>query len=86
MSEPPWGPKPPPVDDVERYWIEAPPSPSPRCAYWVRRYREGSWRPNKWVRREGYHSRAEMLGVYIWEATHTIADLIAEDEAALAAS
>jgi hypothetical protein len=72
--------KPPPVDDIEQYWTEAPPEPSARCVYWVRRYREGSWRPNKWVRREGYYSRAAMLGVFIWEATTTIAELIAEDQ------
>lgn len=72
--------KPPPVENVERYWNDPPPEQSARCAYWVRRYREGSWHPNKWVRREGYYGRAEMLGVFIWEATHTIAGLIAEDE------
>lgn len=79
MSEPPWGMKPPPVDDIEQYWNEPPPEPSARCAYWARRYREGSWSPNKWVRREGYYGRAAMLGVFIWEATHTIAELITED-------
>lgn len=79
MSEPPWGHKPPPVDDVTAYWIEAPPGMSPRCDYWLRRHHAGNWRPNRWIRREGYHAAAEQLGVWIWEYLHIIQPLFDEE-------
>ena len=78
MPAPPWGHKPPAVDNPERYWIDPPPVMSERCAYWLRRYREGTWRPNKYLAAEGYHSRAEKLGVYIWESVHVFAPLLEE--------
>jgi hypothetical protein len=79
VTAPPWGHKPPSVDDPEDYWTSPPPEPSPRCQYWVRRYREGTWRPNKWVRIQGYYGTALKLGVYIWEGNNVIAELIAKD-------
>ena len=75
MTTPPWGHKPPAVDDRYRYWLESPSEPSARCMYWVRRLREGSWRPNKYLLRECYDCRASKLGVYIWEANHVLAPL-----------
>lgn len=75
MTTPPWGHKPPPVDDPERYWGHPPPEPSERCIYWVRRYREGSWIPNKHQRRRGYYGAAERLGIYLWEYWNVISPL-----------
>lgn len=72
MTAPPWGHKPPPVDDVMRHWLEPPPEPSARCLYWQARYRDGSWAPNKYLMRQGYHGSAEWLGVYIWEWLHVM--------------
>lgn len=83
MTAPPWGHKPPRVDDVQRFWADRPPVLSERCRYWVRRYREGSWRPNKYVRMESYYTRAEVLGIYIWENIHVIAPLVREYEEGL---
>jgi hypothetical protein len=78
MSAPPWGHKPPPMDDSYLYWVEQPPEPSARCEYWLRRYREGTWKPNKWLTRECNQCRAGWLGVYVWEAVHVFDPLIAE--------
>lgn len=78
MTTPPWGHKPAPVDDVERYWIDPPPGMSERCAYWLRRYHEGTWRPNKYLADESYYGRAAKLGVYIWESVHLFAPLLEE--------
>lgn len=78
MTTPPWGHKPPPVADVERYWNEQPPEPSERCEYWLRRSREGTWKPNKHLAVQGYYGRATWLGVYIWEAIHVFHPLIQE--------
>lgn len=79
MTTPPWGHKPPAVDDVQRYWGDPPPQPSERCLYWLRRYREGSWKPNKHLAVQGYDGRACCLGVYIWEAVNVFYPLIDED-------
>lgn len=76
MTTPPWGHKPPPVDDIEAYWNNPPPALSERCEYWLRRYREGSWKPNKHLARECYDCRAGKLGVYIWESVNVFAPLI----------
>jgi hypothetical protein len=67
MTTPPWGHKPPTVDDVERYWHTPPPELSTRARYWLRRLDEGTWRANRRLRHEGYHTAAEMLGIYIYE-------------------
>lgn len=75
MTTPPWGHKPPPVDDPERYWRDPPPEASPRLTYWVNRYQQGTWIPNKHQRRQGYYSAAERLGVYLWEYLNVIRPL-----------
>ena len=80
MSAPPWGHKPPAVLDVAAFWNEQPPYVSPRCAYWLRRHDNGTWRPNRWIRREGYHTAAEHLGIWIWEYLHLIRPLFDEDD------
>jgi hypothetical protein len=81
MTTPPWGHKPPPVDDIQRYWGDPPPEPSERCVYWLRRYREGSWRPNKHLSVQGYYGTASWLGVYIWEAINIFYPVIEESRA-----
>lgn len=68
MTTPPWGHKPPPVDDPERYWCDPPPEVSPRLLYWVSRYFGGTWIPNKRLRAECGQCQADMLGIYYWEA------------------
>lgn len=80
MSEPPWGHKPPRVDDVTRHWTQAPPALSPRCDYWITRHREGTWRSNRRLRAMGYHTAAEHLGIWIWEYLHVIRPLLDEEE------
>ncbi|WP_394436265.1 hypothetical protein [Streptomyces sp. SGAir0957] len=84
MTAPPWGHKPPPVDDVTTYWTDMPPAMSPRCDYWIKRHHRGTWRSNRWLRRSGYHEAAERLGVWIWEYLHMIRPLIDEEEERLA--
>lgn len=79
MSAPPWGHKPPPVDNPELHWGDPPAEPSARCQYWLRRHREGTWTPNRFIRREGYHSAAEHLGIWIWEYLHLIRPLFDEE-------
>lgn len=81
MTTPPWGHKPPAVDDETRYSHEPPPELSARCRYWLRRYRAGHWRPNRRVRRQGYHNLAAVLGIYIWEGLHVMRPLMWADEA-----
>lgn len=85
MTAPPWGLKPEPVSDPYQYWLKQPPAQSVRCTYWLARYQASTWRPNKWLRRECSECRAKMLGIYIWEATHVLGPLIAEDYAKLSA-
>ncbi|MFD7705681.1 hypothetical protein [Streptomyces sp. NPDC059786] len=75
MSAPPWGHKPPAVEDVTTFWNEPPPASSPRCGYWLQRYDDGTWKPNRRIRTEGYHVAAEHLGVWIWEYLHVIRPL-----------
>ncbi|MDQ0791990.1 hypothetical protein [Streptomyces sp. B1I3] len=79
MTAPPWGHKPPPVDDSEQYWNSPPPEPSARCHYWLRRHRERTWTPNRHIRREGYHAAAEQLGIWIWEYLNLIRPLFDEE-------
>jgi hypothetical protein len=79
MTAPPWGHKPPPVDDPTAYWNDPPPTPSARCTYWLQRHADGNWRPNRRLRIEGYHTAAEQLGVWIWEYLHTIRPLFDEE-------
>lgn len=77
MTAPPWGHKPPPVDDPERYWGSRPPVPSERALYWVRRLTvDGSWRGNRRLRRSGRHEAAAILGVYVWEWEHVLSPLV----------
>jgi len=79
MTAPPWGHKPPPVDDATAYWVTVPPVISPRCNYWISRHHAGTWRSNRWVRRQNYHGAAEWLGVWIWEYLNMIRPLIEEE-------
>lgn len=76
MTAPPWGHKPPPVDDPTRYWAVPPPEHSERLLYWMRRLLTGTWHPNRYIRRECAEGRAHVLGVYVWEATHVLAPMI----------
>ncbi|MEU1434043.1 hypothetical protein ABZ438_08080 [Streptomyces sp. NPDC005786] len=80
MTAPPWGHKPPAVTDPEQHWNTPPPAPSARCQYWIRRHRDGTWHPNRLIRREGYHSAAEHLGIWIWEYLNLIRPLFDEDD------
>lgn len=61
--------------NVEQYWTEPPPEPSPRCTFWYQRIKEG-WRPNKRIRGMGFQEAAEFYGVYIWEYFHIIRPLL----------
>lgn len=69
-------PKPAPVDDRYAYWLEPPPSRSPRCEYWLRQIGRG-WRPNRRIATEGYDNAAEWYGVYIWEFLNAIVPALA---------
>lgn len=62
----PVDPKPPAVDDVERYWGTLPGELSPRCQYWLAMIRRG-WRPNRSWAMQGYYEAAVLYGVYIAE-------------------
>lgn len=80
MSAPPWGHKPPRVDDAMTYWNQAPPAISPRCGYWLTRHATGTWHPNRRLRTEGYHAAAEQLGIWIWEYLHMIRPLFDDND------
>lgn len=69
-------PKPPPVDDRYRFWLEAPPEPSPRCLYWLRQIARG-WRPNRFIQGHDYDSSAEWYGIYIWEYVNAVSPELA---------
>ncbi|MBY4212880.1 hypothetical protein HQO42_14920 [Rhodococcus fascians] len=75
----PWieleSPKPPPVQDEQSYWMDAPPEPSERCRYWVRQI-EAGWMPNRSVSGNGYHGSAVWYGVWIWEYLNVLYPLI----------
>lgn len=75
MTAPPWGHKPPPVDDPQEFWNAPPPESSARLTYWLRRYSEGSWVPNNRLRSECGQCQARMLGIYIWEAYNVMCPL-----------
>lgn len=78
MTAPPWGHKPPAVDDSYRYWSSPPPEPSPRVAYWLRRMDEGSWHLTAQLGGNGRDFMAEWLGVYMWEWLEVIWPAAAE--------
>lgn len=80
MSTPPWGHKPPKVDDVTRYWMSPPPELSPRVQYWLKRISDGTWKPNRWFETEGYHNRVEHLGVYMWEYFNIIYPILYDEQ------
>lgn len=80
MTAPPWGHKPPAVDDPERYWGGPPPEPSARLTYWLARFEAGTWRPNRRLRVECGQCQAFILGIYIWEAYNVIYPLVARYE------
>jgi hypothetical protein len=80
MPEPPWGHKPPAVDDHYRYWVEPPPTLSPRVEYWLRRLSDGTWKPNRRFQMQGYDGRTSWLGVYMWEYFNIILPLLREYE------
>ncbi len=61
--------------NVQAYWTQPPPEPSPGCLKWVAKIRAG-WRPNRRVRAMGYYEEAEFYGVYIWELMNVIDPLI----------
>lgn len=79
MSAPPWGHKPPAVDDVTIYWDEPPHELSPRVEYWLRRLTEGTWVPHHEFNALGYDDRAEYLGVYLWEYFNIIYPVLCGD-------
>lgn len=72
MTAPP--PKPPRVDDVQRYWTRPPPERSARCAWWAAKIQAG-WRRNRRLGGMGYHEAARFFGVYIWEYINVISPL-----------
>ena len=80
MTAPPWGHKPPAVDDVQAYWSEPPWRLSPRVEYWLKRLTDGTWKPNRRFNGEGYHGSAEYLGVYLWEYFNIIYPVLCGDE------
>lgn len=69
-------PKPPPVDDPERYWLDPPPELSERCRYWMRQIERG-WLPNRSIRQDCADCQADWYGVYFWEVRHVLAPLLA---------
>lgn len=73
MTAPPWGHKPPKVDDIYQYTFPTvPPEPSPRMVYWGTRLRAGTWTPNRWILGEGWDGRAAILGIYGWESVNVL--------------
>jgi hypothetical protein len=77
MTSPPWGHKPPAVDDIQLYWTGPPPTLSPRVQYWLKRLSDGTWKPNRRFRIEGYYGRAQYLGVYLWEYWNVVLPALA---------
>lgn len=77
---PPWGHKPPAVNDIQQCWTTPPPELSPRVEYWLRRVADDDWRPNKYLLREDYYGASTWLGVYIWEWINLLRPLLAELE------
>jgi len=69
--------KPNRVENVEEFWSDAPPTPSPRLVYWQARIDAG-WRPNKRISKMGYYNAAEFFGVWIWEYINVIAPRLQE--------
>lgn len=63
--------------DHYKYWTEKPPEPSPRLAIWVEKIKHG-WKMNKRFRKEGYDSRCQMFGVYMWEYFHVLCPLLGD--------
>lgn len=61
----------PPVDDIQKYWQNQPPDPSPRLMEWLTRLARG-WRPSCGVRALGYYEASRYYGVYIWEYLNVI--------------
>lgn len=64
--------------NIEEYWIEAPPEPSPKLKRWLEKI-QGGWRPNRRIRQMGYYESAEFFGVYIWEYMNVISPQLAKD-------
>ena len=79
MTTPPWGHKPPAVDDFARFWADPPPEQSERLTYWLRRLDEGSWKPNKYLAMLGYWPSSDWLGIYIWEYINILWPKIQEE-------
>lgn len=61
--------------DVERYWLEAPPEPSPGLKKWLGKIENG-WRPNSRISAMGYYEAAEFYQVYIWEFNRVLRPLL----------
>lgn len=68
-------PKPAPVQDVYRYWIEQPPRLSDRCLYWIQQIYRG-WHPSRRIRKEGSDGAAEWYGVWLWEYENVIQPML----------
>lgn len=64
-------PKPPPVEDIYKYWADPPPELSDRCKWWIRQMVNG-WRPNRHMRGECSDCSAEWYGIYLWEFINVI--------------
>lgn len=69
-------PRPPRVQDMERYWLEPPPQWSESCLYWIRQMCQG-WVPNRRLRKEG-RDAAGWFGVYVWEWDHVLQPMISD--------
>lgn len=80
MTAPPWGHKPPAVDDIQTFWSEPPPDLSPRVEYWLKRLVDGTWKPNRIYNTQGYYGRAQWLGVYLWEYFNIIYPVLCGEE------
>lgn len=65
--------------EIERYWMEPPPEPSPQLAKWMAKIKAG-WTPNRRIGSLDYYSSAEFFGVYIWEYLNVIRPALYETE------
>ena len=64
--------------DIQKYWADPPPEPSPNCVKWVAKI-QGGWSPNRRIRTLGYYSSAEWFGVYIWEYLNVLRPMLYGD-------
>ena len=61
--------------DIQRYWTEPPPEPSPGLLKWSEKIRNG-WTPNRRISAMDYYSSAEFFQVYIWEYVNVLSPML----------